>query len=627
MHRREEFRASPIMVDRAHADEKIELVLNKIVDEVLGDTKVTGMRLRDTVTGELSEIETDGFFVAIGHDPNTALFLDQLDHEPDSGYLVTKGKTTETNIPGVFAAGDVQDHTYRQAVTAAGSGCAAALDAERFLSEQRHAALTAADAADGPRARLSRAPAVPSGGGPEGIAAPSGRHVDGRTPRSPGGWPRSPSAWARSPSAAVALWPFRSLSTDEAVAVARARQPLGDLLPRSCTTSRPRPATCCSLKAGIARRNGRADAARRLRGRGRARRGAARSCSGRSCSAASAGSSPASRSARTPASSRPRARRRPTRSACSGSSSPRCCSSCALERGGGVALGPLRGRGVAPAADAPARGERPARPRRGARRAARAARRPARGVVVAAAGMALAAAARRVDGGRPARRARRRRRPRPRRTRPTACRARPAGAPLLAVAAIAGLVALVAGGPAQPPALERRSSPASWPRRSSSTILAAVVLPVFPDRALVPAPRARARSAAPPAGSSPTDGALDRGRAALVAVLGDRRRVHRGRLGAAGGLAGPRSRRPAGARRPETVVVLPERSRAAFAYYAPYARTSSYARGDGAWVAVVADDPPSAIAAASRAVRTPRYALLRQFRYGDGLRLQHWVRP
>ena len=144
VHRREQFRASPLMVDRARADEKIEFVLNKVVEEVLGDPKVTGMRLRDTVTGETSEIETDGFFVAIGHDPNTALFLDQLDHEADTGYLVTKGKSTETNIPGVFAAGDVQDHTYRQAVTAAGSGCAAALDAERFLSERRHAALSAA---------------------------------------------------------------------------------------------------------------------------------------------------------------------------------------------------------------------------------------------------------------------------------------------------------------------------------------------------------------------------------------------------------------------------------------------------------------------------------------------------
>jgi thioredoxin reductase (NADPH) len=144
VHRREEFRASPIMVDRARADEKIEFVLNKTVEEVLGDPKVTGMRLRDTVTGETSEIETDGFFVAIGHDPNTALFLDHLDHEADTGYLVTKGKSTETNVPGVFAAGDVQDHTYRQAVTAAGSGCAASLDAERFLSAERHAALTAA---------------------------------------------------------------------------------------------------------------------------------------------------------------------------------------------------------------------------------------------------------------------------------------------------------------------------------------------------------------------------------------------------------------------------------------------------------------------------------------------------
>jgi thioredoxin reductase (NADPH) len=137
VHRREEFRASPIMVDRARADDKIEFVLNKAVEEVIGDLKVTGVRLRDTVTGEESELETDGFFVAIGHDPNTALFVDQLGHEDETGYLITRGKTTETNIPGVFAAGDVQDHVYRQAVTAAGSGCAAALDAERFLAADR----------------------------------------------------------------------------------------------------------------------------------------------------------------------------------------------------------------------------------------------------------------------------------------------------------------------------------------------------------------------------------------------------------------------------------------------------------------------------------------------------------
>ncbi len=136
VHRREEFRASKIMVDRARNDEKIEFVLNKHVDEVLGDEKVTGVRLRDAITGETSELATDGFFVAIGHDPNTALFLDQLDHEDGTGYLVTTGKTTATNIAGVFAAGDVQDHVYRQAVTAAGSGCAAALDAERFLASR-----------------------------------------------------------------------------------------------------------------------------------------------------------------------------------------------------------------------------------------------------------------------------------------------------------------------------------------------------------------------------------------------------------------------------------------------------------------------------------------------------------
>ena len=144
VHRREEFRASPIMVDRARANEKVEFVLNKVVTEVLGDPSVTAVRIQDTVTGEESVLETDGVFVAIGHDPNTTLFLDQLDHEPGSGYLVTRGKSTATNVEGVFAAGDVQDHVYRQAVTAAGSGCAAALDAERWLSEQRHATLAEA---------------------------------------------------------------------------------------------------------------------------------------------------------------------------------------------------------------------------------------------------------------------------------------------------------------------------------------------------------------------------------------------------------------------------------------------------------------------------------------------------
>jgi thioredoxin reductase (NADPH) len=134
VHRRDEFRASQIMFDRVKANPKIELITNALVDEILGTDKVEGVRLRSTVTGETWEIPAEGFFVAIGHDPNTKLFVDWLDHDA-AGYLVTKPDSTETNIAGVFAAGDVKDHTYRQAITAAGSGCMAALDAERFLAE------------------------------------------------------------------------------------------------------------------------------------------------------------------------------------------------------------------------------------------------------------------------------------------------------------------------------------------------------------------------------------------------------------------------------------------------------------------------------------------------------------
>ena len=115
VHRRDEFRASKIMVDRARANDKLDFVLSAEVVEIFGDTKVEGLRLRSSETGETWEVEADGLFVAIGHDPNTALFLDQLDSDAN-GYLITKPGTTETNIPGVFAAGDVQDHVYRQAV-------------------------------------------------------------------------------------------------------------------------------------------------------------------------------------------------------------------------------------------------------------------------------------------------------------------------------------------------------------------------------------------------------------------------------------------------------------------------------------------------------------------------------
>ena len=141
VHRRDEFRASPIMLDRARANPKIEFITNAVVDEVLGEEgKVRAVAIRDLNTGETSEIPAQGLFVAVGHDPNTSLFLDQLEHDVP-GYLIVEPGSTRTNIPGVFAAGDVVDHTYRQAVTAAGTGAMAALDAERMLAaEEGHEA-------------------------------------------------------------------------------------------------------------------------------------------------------------------------------------------------------------------------------------------------------------------------------------------------------------------------------------------------------------------------------------------------------------------------------------------------------------------------------------------------------
>jgi thioredoxin reductase (NADPH) len=145
VHRRDEFRASQIMLERAKNNDKIEFIVNAEVEEVLGNGHISGLRLRDTQTGETREVKAGGLFVAIGHQPNTRLFLDQLDHD-ENGYLLTKPGTTETNVPGVFAVGDVQDHVYRQAVTAAGSGCMGALDAERYLAA-REGHLMAAEAA------------------------------------------------------------------------------------------------------------------------------------------------------------------------------------------------------------------------------------------------------------------------------------------------------------------------------------------------------------------------------------------------------------------------------------------------------------------------------------------------
>ncbi len=135
IHRRDELRASKIMQDRALAHEKIEIVWDSVVEDVLGEEVVEGTLLRNVKTGETTELPVKGFFLAIGHTPNTEVFQGWLEMD-ELGYIRTAGDSTRTNIPGVFACGDAQDHVYRQAITAAGTGCMAAIDAERWLAER-----------------------------------------------------------------------------------------------------------------------------------------------------------------------------------------------------------------------------------------------------------------------------------------------------------------------------------------------------------------------------------------------------------------------------------------------------------------------------------------------------------
>jgi thioredoxin reductase (NADPH) len=144
VHRRGELRASKIMQDRAFADPKIDFAWNSVPKALHGDDRLTGVTLVDTVTGEERLLDATGLFIAIGHDPRSELVAGQV-HLDEAGYVLVEHPSTRTNLPGVFASGDLVDHHYRQAVTAAGTGCAAALDAERFLADLAHAAVTVSD--------------------------------------------------------------------------------------------------------------------------------------------------------------------------------------------------------------------------------------------------------------------------------------------------------------------------------------------------------------------------------------------------------------------------------------------------------------------------------------------------
>jgi thioredoxin reductase (NADPH) len=151
VHRRDELRASAIMQDRAFADPKIEFAWNSAVETIHGDDKFTGLTLVDTVTGEKRELAVTGLFIAVGHDPRSELLVGQVDLD-ENGYVLVEQPSTRTNLPGVFASGDLVDHHYRQAVTAAGTGCAAALDAERYLAALEHEAATPAAAEESVKA-------------------------------------------------------------------------------------------------------------------------------------------------------------------------------------------------------------------------------------------------------------------------------------------------------------------------------------------------------------------------------------------------------------------------------------------------------------------------------------------
>jgi len=146
IHRRDELRASKIMQERAFADPKLEMVWNSEIAAINGEERLESLTLRDTVTGEERQLDVTGLFIAIGHDPRSELLTGQVDLD-DDGYVLVDHPSTATNLPGVFAAGDLVDHHYRQAITAAGTGCAAALDAERFIAALDHEASTAGEAA------------------------------------------------------------------------------------------------------------------------------------------------------------------------------------------------------------------------------------------------------------------------------------------------------------------------------------------------------------------------------------------------------------------------------------------------------------------------------------------------